>query len=492
MSVSKKKQRESLNETGQPEHQKITGCIRKMSRCERMFFMSPACTVMMAARITGRVDENQLRQALDAARRKHPLLGAKIVFDDRYEAYFSSDAVPPVPLRVIPRESDRHWLDALKKEARVPFDLGTGPLVRCVLLQSPEVSDLLVFCNHSICDGMALAGLVRDLLSLYEDSVGEVRARDPPDVMEILKPGFSIQGIFGRLIARSANRKWRKSPHYFGPAEYSNLYRAYWEDRMLGVVLFEFDRAESARLQAVCREHGITVGSAVSAACLGAYADVTGGFPKSQRTIMVPFDVRRWTDPPVGEVFCFCVGALQLPFTYSPQKPFWENAELLHRAIHSRLEGPAPVGPDIPPFEPSLIDALSAFGPFADRIPKTYTYTETLQRFIRDTSSIAFTFTRNFEKGIPGFIPSNLGRVDLPESSGDLRLDRLIFLPSASEINPLLLGGIGAGGRMIFALPFVDPPAKTGISPEPEMIRIRNRALELLGFPEKVHLGAIE
>jgi hypothetical protein len=413
-------------------------------------------------------------------------LRAKIVFDEQYEEYFSSDAVPPVPLRVLTRESDRHWLDVLKEEVQIPFDVGTGPLIRCVLLQSPEVAELLVFCNHSICDGMALAILVRDLLSLHEDPVRDIRPRDPPDVMEILKPGFSVQGILGRLIAWYANRKWRKSPHYFGPAEYSNLYSAYWDDMRLGVVLVEFDPAESVTLQEACREHGITVGSAVSAACLGAYTEVTGGFSNSQQTIMVPFDVRRRTDPPVGDVFCFCVGAIQLPFAYSPQKLFWKNAKLLHHAIHSRLEGSAPVGSDIPPFDPSLIDALSAFGPFADRIPKAYPSTETLQRFLQDTSSIAFSFTRNFEKSIPGFIPSNLGRVDPPESS-DLRLDRLIFLPSTSDKNPLVLGGIGAGGRMIFTLPFVDTSEKAGISQELKMIRVRNRALELLGFPEKVH-----
>ncbi len=289
------------------------------------------------------------------------------------------------------------------------------------------------------------------------------------------------------IAIRTRPAGWR----CFGPAEYAALYRAYREDRKPGVVLLEFDPAESARLQAACREHGVTVGSAVSAACLGAHAEITGGFSKSQRALMVPFDVRRRTDPPVGEVFCLCVGSIRLPFAYSLQKTFRENAELLHRAVHSRLKGPDPVGLDIPAFEPSLIDALSAFGPFADRVPEAYTRTEILQRFVRDTGSVAFSFTRNFEKGIPGFVPSNIGRIDVPESPGDLRLDRLVFLPSVSELNPLIVGGIGAGGRMVFSLPFVDPPAKTGLSPEQEMIRIRNRALELLGFPEKVHEGTV-
>lgn len=180
-----------------------------------------------------------------------------------------------------------------------------------------------------------------------------------------------------------------------------------------------------------------------------------------------------------------------MQFAYSPEKPFWDNAVALHKAIHSRLENLSPADSDIPPFEPSLIDGLAGFGLFIDRVPEAYAKTATLQRFLADTGNIAVSLTRNADKTFPGFIPSNLGRIDMPESQGGLRLERLVFLPAASEMNPLVLGGIGAGGGMVFTLPFVDPPANTGVSPEPEMIRIRNRALEYLGFPEKVHPGAI-
>ena len=85
-----------------------------------------------------------------------------------------------------------------------------------------------------------------------------------------------------------------------------------------------------------------------------------------------------------------------------------------------------------------------------------------------------------------------MGRIDVPESPGGIRLDRLIFLPGVSDLNPLVLGGAGAGGRMVFSLPFVDPSAKTGISPEEYLIRIRNRALEYLGFAERVSDMAME
>lgn len=470
----------------------IPGCIRKMSRGERFFFMSPPCTVMMAARITGTVDETQFRKALASVSQVHPLLRAKVVFDDRYEAWFSSDGVPEVPLRIVTRTSDKQWLEELKEEARVPFEIDKGPLVKCVLLQSPEVSDLLIFCNHSICDGMALAILVRDLLVRYADPDLEIRVLDPPDALDLQKQGISLTGIISRVISAYANGKWKKNPYYFGPEEYAALYRTYWEKRRPGLVLFEFDPAESTRLQATCQEHGISVGSAVSAACLAAHADLAGAFSKNQQGIIVPFDLRRRVQTPVGDVFCFCAGGIRIQFAYPQKNPFWDNAVALHKAIHTRLENPSPADSALPAFEPSLIDALSGFGVFIDKVPEAYTKTATLQRFAADTGNVVVSFNRNFENTIPGFIPSNLGKIDMPQFHGGPRLERLIFLPSASEINPLVLGGVGAGGRIVFALPFVDPPAKSGVSPEPEMIRIRNRALEYLGFPDKVHPAAIK
>jgi hypothetical protein len=245
-------------------------------------------------------------------------------------------------------------------------------------------------------------------------------------------------------------------------------------------------------MQAACREYGVTVGSAVSAACLAAYADIVGAFSKNQQVVVVPHDLRRRVKPPVGDVFCFCAGGIRLHYAYSPEKPFWDNAAAMHKAIHTRLENPSSADANLPTFEPSLIDALAGFGLFTDKVPEAYTKTAALQRFAADTENVAFSFTRNLEKTFPGFIPSNLGRIDIPESNGYPRLERLAFLPAASEINPLVLGGIGVGGTMVFSLPYVDPPAKTGISPEPQMIRIRNRALEYLGFPDKVHPGATE
>jgi len=125
-------------------------------------------------------------------------------------------------------------------------------------------------------------------------------------------------------------------------------------------------------------------------------------------------------------------------------------------------------------------------------IPEAYSRTDNLSRFARDKKNVAFSFTRNYMKMTAGTIPSNLGRIDFQMTYGNLRVDRMVFLPAISELVPLILGGIGAGGRIVFSLTFAEPIQNSGSSREPDMIRIRNRTLEYMGFPEKVSEKAIE
>ncbi|WP_319580781.1 condensation domain-containing protein [uncultured Methanospirillum sp.] len=471
-------------------NQNESGNIRKMSLCERMFFMSPVCTVMMAARITGQVDTTRFQKALDAVTGIHPLLRAKIVFDQDHEAFFSTDHVRSIPIRIISRLSDNQWMDEIKREARIPFKLEEGPLIKCILLHSPDVSDLLVLCNHSICDGMALAIFIRDLLELYQDPDKKIEVIHPPDAMNILKPGFSIQGLIGQIFASYTNWKWRKNPYYFGSEEYSTLYSSYWNDKKPGFVLFEFDLTESERLIAICRDHEVSIGSAFSVASLCAYEEICGEFPRSKQKIMMPFDLRRREH--VEDVFCLCVGSIHFPFNYSRDKTFWQNAASFHQETHSRLSSKKLPGIQIPPFDLSLMDAIVSYSAFVHRVSRTNTLNENLRKFSEDTHNVAWSLTKNFENSIPCLVPTNLGNIEFSESYGDVKLEQLVFLPSSSELNPLILGGVGARGRVVFSLQFVDPPSGTTTSPESEMIQIRNRALELLGFPEKSHQKPVE
>jgi hypothetical protein len=235
----------------------------------------------------------------------------------------------------------------------------------------------------------------------------------------------------------------------------------------------------------------------VTAAFIAAHNDISGSFIENFKQVSVPFDLRRHATTPVGDVFCLCVGAPRFSYTYDAKKPFWENAAILHKEVHKRVEELDSTGLEIPDFEQSFIDAFACFGPMFISVPEAYSRTENLSRFARDKKNVAFSFTRNYMKMTAGTIPSNLGKIDFQMTYGNLRVDHMVFLPAISELVPLILGGIGAGGRIVFSLTFAESIQNesiqnTGSAREPEMIRIRNRTLEYMGFPEKVSEKAIQ
>lgn len=470
----------------------ISEYTRKVSNLERVFLWHPNCNVSMVVRIKGNISEERLRSALDVIKQIHPLIGAKIVFDDDYNAWFSTDNVSQHKIKVVNRISDTQWFRELQNEVQTPFDLETGPLVKFILVHSENVSDLVVICNHSICDGMALVYLVRDLLNFYMNPEQEIKTLFPPYNDEFLpdKGGFSLSSVLARLIMYQVNRKWKNHPYYFTHEDYVELQTAYWEKNQYGTVLLELEPSETKILSKQCKKSGVSIGSAVTTAFIAAHEDVLGPFVKSQKQISVPFDLRRHAVIPMGDVFCLCVGSPRFSYTYNAKEPFWENVAILHNEIHKRVKKLDSSGLKAPELHPTLMDAFSCFAPLKKIIPHAYTNTENLKQFSQDAENIAFSFTDKSERMIPGTIPSNLGQLNIPENYGDLQIDRMVFLPAISDSVSLILGGISIGGRTVFSMTYPESKGRNLMGAD-EMIQIRNRALEYLGFLDKASEKAI-
>ena len=71
--------------------QKQSSPLRRLLGNERKFLSLPSANVAVCARIAGHLDPQALRLALDRMQRVHPLLGARVVFDDDRVAWFVRD-----------------------------------------------------------------------------------------------------------------------------------------------------------------------------------------------------------------------------------------------------------------------------------------------------------------------------------------------------------------------------------------------------------------
>jgi amino acid adenylation domain-containing protein len=136
---------------------------------QRMSPDSAAYNVASAARVKGALDAGAMRRTFDALARRHAAL--RTTFD-------ASEGEPVQRVRDGARVGfeELHatsWSEAvlggwLSEQARRPFDLTKGPLLRVSLLTRPEgESMLLLVAHHIITDFWSLAVLLRELGLFY-------------------------------------------------------------------------------------------------------------------------------------------------------------------------------------------------------------------------------------------------------------------------------------------------------------------------------------
>lgn len=134
---------------------------------------SAAYTIATAVQLDGALDQAALAASVTTLVARHESLRTHVAVHDGQPVQVITPAAP-VPLPVVDlralsaasREATARQLAA--EEARQPFDLTQGPLLRMRLLQlDAEVHLLLLTLHHLIADGWSLALLLRELATLY-------------------------------------------------------------------------------------------------------------------------------------------------------------------------------------------------------------------------------------------------------------------------------------------------------------------------------------
>ena len=155
------------------ENLKVKKYERKITPLERFFARSPYSIVTMVARIKGNVSESMLRNAVSQVRQRHPNLRVRIIEDDDRVPWFTSEGVKEIPVEIVPRESDDHWIKVVLEAGQIPFEFDARPAIRFILVQSLIISELIILCHHILCDGLSLVYLARDLMVHLGDPTRE-------------------------------------------------------------------------------------------------------------------------------------------------------------------------------------------------------------------------------------------------------------------------------------------------------------------------------
>ncbi|WP_338861828.1 non-ribosomal peptide synthase/polyketide synthase (plasmid) [Mycetohabitans rhizoxinica] len=164
----------------------------------------------LALHVRGPLDRAAWQQALDALFARHEALRSTFVSVEGQPQVQLLPADMGVPLhwhdlRGMP-DADAHLSRLVADEARAPFDLMRGPLMRaCVVQLADDNYQCVLTQHHIVSDGWSIGVLVRELSTLYAASVGA--QADPLPLLAVQYPDYAAwqrQWLTGeRLQAQS-------------------------------------------------------------------------------------------------------------------------------------------------------------------------------------------------------------------------------------------------------------------------------------------------
>ncbi|WEN15095.1 non-ribosomal peptide synthase/polyketide synthase [Rhodanobacter sp. AS-Z3] len=256
---------------------------------QRLWFLaqmdgvSVTYNVPLVLRFTGSLDATALRHALNRMLARHD--GLRTVF-------FTREGEPHC--RVMPADTAMPWHDQdlsstaaphdaamaiAQREARTPFDLAEGPLIRaCLLRVATHEHILLLIHHHIVSDGWSIGLITHELNTLYT-AFREGRD-DPLAPLEVQYPDYAIwqrRALDGDRMAAQASfwqRTLADAPTLLAiPTDRPRPPQATFEGDS---VPLHFDAAITEQLKRLSREHGTTLYMTLLAAWAAVLARVSG------------------------------------------------------------------------------------------------------------------------------------------------------------------------------------------------------------------------
>ncbi len=376
--------------------------------------------VILCAEVTGELSVNQLTEVLEWLQRRHSRLNIRIVTDQNNQPRFISQDVPPIPLRVLNRQGDDHWHQVAEEELLCPLPENTGPLLRVLLLESSEISNLIVTFHHAIGDGLSGVYLMRDILQ----GVGE------PDSDRQLLPDLPP---IDRLIPQITEDSLEQNPNSQTKTELGENLSPIantnddLSDSPPRLLYWTISPQETTQLVNKCREEQTTVYGALCAAFLLGIAAERNVSQETALKCHSPMNLRQYLNPPIGENFGEYIARPTISYRLSKNSRFWDLA----RSVKQELDRVVTEGKL---FE-DVLAAKTLLSKSFDRGERSIDFRDKLE------TDIAIT---------------NLGRLNIPDRFGSLELQELYLTVTGTKKLPIGIGVATVKNKMCFTFRYLE------------------------------------
>jgi len=354
------------------------------------------------SRIQGNIQETVLRQSLDIIQYRHPALNSHII-NSRNSYYYQSKGTGKLPLQVVNIRESQEWEAVVNTEMNQVID-SSKYLLRVVLvkiLNQQNINYLITTTHHAITDGLSSIQLHSEILTYCQKitagkSIPAVTTLEPlPPIEKLLPPWTnSFKGKLGRiaLLLNLALQKYWNQPKTLGVEKYVPI-----SQRRCEIIHRQLSEESTQQFIQQCRQENTTVQSALCAALmLTVSKQLTKSHEDNIRVSCLSYlDLRRHLQPEVSQENMTVLAASIMGFyRITNNISFWE---LARKAKHT--------------------------------LNKKISQGEIIQMIFLAKQLINFSLL--FPNQVSATVSvSNVGKVNIPHSYGELELEEISFVGS--------------------------------------------------------------
>ncbi|PPT24452.1 non-ribosomal peptide synthetase, partial [Xanthomonas arboricola] len=258
--------------------------------------LSEAYHIPLALRLRGSLDASAFQHALDSLWVRHEVLRSVFVNGEDQPEVRLLDPEQGIPLGLVDLsdvpEAEAELEKLCAEEAKAPFDLATGPLIRARLVRMGDVDHVVLLTQHHIiADGWSHGVLLSELSALY--AAYQSNQPNPLTPLAIQYPDYAAwqrQWLSGERLEEQG-RYWKRrltnAPVLLDlPTDHP---RSEQQSFAGGFVPIELDAELAASLKQLSQQHGVTLFMTLLAAWaavlsrLSGQEDVVIGVPSANR-----------------------------------------------------------------------------------------------------------------------------------------------------------------------------------------------------------------
>ena len=358
--------------------------------------------VVTISRIRGNIQETVLRQSLNIIQYRHPALNSHII-NSRNSYYYQSKGTGKLPLQVVNIRESQEWEAIVNAEMNQVID-SSKYLLRVVLvkiLNQQNINYLITTTHHAITDGLSSVQLHSEILTYCQKitegkSLPIVTTLEPLPPIEKLLPTWtnSFKSKLGRvaLLLNIALQKYWNQPKALRVEKYVPI-----SQRRCEIIHRQLSEESTRQFIQQCRQENTTVQSALCAALM---LTVSKQLTKNHEdnipvSCLSYLDLRRRLQPEIStENMTVLAASLMKFYRITNNTSFWELARKVKRNLNEKIH------------QGEIFQMIY------------------LAKYL-------INFSLLFPNQVsPTVSVSNLGKVNIPHTYGELELEEISFVGS--------------------------------------------------------------